>query len=85
MDKFEYTRECIVFDFLGIQLFHGWVIDPQDNELQTIVNSNGSSYNQLVEKMIGQKQSDTENLARESEIIIVFITKKNTKINLKVY
>ncbi|CAF4828036.1 unnamed protein product, partial [Rotaria magnacalcarata] len=69
VDKFEYTRECISFDLLDIQLFHGWIIDPQNYELQKIINSNGSSYNQLVEKMLRQKQSANENLARESKMI----------------
>lgn len=26
---FEYTPECIVFDLLGIPLYHGWLVDPQ--------------------------------------------------------
>jgi len=69
VDKFEYTRECVIFDLFNIQLYHGWVIDPQNSELQKIVNSNASSYNQLVEKMIHQRQSNKENLARESKII----------------
>ena len=73
MDQFEYTRECSIFDLLNIQLFHGWVIDPQNNELNKIVNSNASSYNQLIEKMIRQKQSKEENLARESKNFIFHI------------
>lgn len=67
MDKFEYTRECIVFDLLNIQLFHGWIIDPQDVELRTVVNSDASSYNQLVEKMIRQRHVEREELVRESK------------------
>ncbi len=73
MDQFEYTRECSIFDLLSIQLFHGWVIDPQNNELKKIVNSNASSYNQLIEKMIRQKQSKEENLVRESKNFIFHI------------
>jgi hypothetical protein len=68
VDKFEYTRECIIFDLLNIQLFHGWIIDPQDTELRTIVTSDAPSYNQLAEKMIGQRQSDREELVRESKL-----------------
>jgi len=67
VDKFEYTRECIIFDLLNIQLFHGWVIDPQDIELQMIVTADAPSYNQLVEKMIRQRQSEREELVRESK------------------
>ncbi|CAF3942326.1 unnamed protein product [Rotaria sordida] len=80
VDKFEYTRECIVFDLLGIQLFHGWVIDPQNNELQKIVNTNGSSYNQLVEKMIRQKQSNNKELARESLLIEQFLDENRSQL-----
>lgn len=72
VDKFEYTRECVVFDLLGIQLYHGWVIDPQNSELQKIVNTNALSYNQLVEKMIQQRQSNAEELSRESKMFILF-------------
>ncbi len=44
----EYTRECIVFDLLGIPLYHGWLVDAEDSTLAV-----GSlSYNQLVEKII---------------------------------
>ncbi len=67
VDKFEYTRECIIFDLLNIQLFHGWVIDPQDIELRMIVTADAPSYNQLVEKMIRQRQSEREELVRESK------------------
>ena len=68
VDKFEYTGECIIFDLLNIQLYHGWVIDPQDTELRTIVDANASSYNQLVEKMIRQRQTDRDELLRESNV-----------------
>jgi len=47
---------------LNIRLYHGWVVDPQDTELRTIVNSDASSYNQLVEKMIRERQSEREEL-----------------------
>lgn len=67
--NFEYTRECIVFDLLGIQLLHGWIVDPQNYELQRIINSNGSSYNQLIEKMLHQRHSDNRELVQESKII----------------
>ncbi|CAF3438241.1 unnamed protein product [Rotaria socialis] len=80
VDKFEYTRECIIFDLLGIQLFHGWIIDPQNYELQKIINSNGSSYNQLVEKMLRQKQSTNEKLARESFLIEEFLEESRSQL-----
>lgn len=55
---FEYTPELIVFDLLGISLFHGWLIDPQDK--LTVEAVNQCSYNQLVEKIISLKHSDKE-------------------------
>eukprot|EP00656_Telonema_subtile_P050816 TRINITY_DN6681_c0_g1_i2.p1 TRINITY_DN6681_c0_g1~~TRINITY_DN6681_c0_g1_i2.p1 ORF type:complete len:577 (-),score=157.77 TRINITY_DN6681_c0_g1_i2:183-1913(-) len=47
---FEYTKESIVFDLLGIDLVHGWLIDPQDTETARVIGT--QSYNHLVEKLI---------------------------------
>ncbi|CAF2852614.1 unnamed protein product [Rotaria sp. Silwood2] len=80
VDKFEYTRECIIFDLLNIQLFHGWVIDPQDTELRTIVTADAPSYNQLVEKMIRQRHSEREELVRESLLIEQFLDENRSQL-----
>ena len=53
MTDFEFTPECIVFDLLKIQLYHGWLVDPQDTVHVDAVG--GLSYNQLVEKMLVNK------------------------------
>jgi len=45
--SFEYTRELDIFDLFHISLYHGWLIDPQENELYE--NFATKSYNQLVE------------------------------------
>ena len=29
IDSFEFTDEVAVFDLLGMQLLHGWLVDPQ--------------------------------------------------------
>ncbi|XP_066270255.1 ubiquitin carboxyl-terminal hydrolase MINDY-1-like isoform X3 [Branchiostoma lanceolatum] len=58
---FEYTPECIVFDLLGIVLYHGWLIDPQNLDIVTAVGN--CSYNQLVEKIISSKS------AKDSEVV----------------
>ena len=68
MDQFEYTPECIVFDLLRIPLYHGWVVDPQNVELRQLIQSNAPSYNQLVEKMLRQRQSNRDDLLREGRI-----------------
>eukprot|EP01138_Halocafeteria_seosinensis_P003193 gb/GECG01003267.1/.p1 GENE.gb/GECG01003267.1/~~gb/GECG01003267.1/.p1 ORF type:complete len:551 (+),score=89.90 gb/GECG01003267.1/:1-1653(+) len=47
---FEYTRELTPFDLTGIRLFHGWLIDPEDKEAQSVIN--GSSYNTLVQTLV---------------------------------
>ena len=67
VSDFEYTSECIIFDLLEIGLYHGWLVDPQDEES---VNAVGKcSYNQLVEKIIQYKQSDNDDMVREGETV----------------
>ncbi|CAG5128275.1 unnamed protein product, partial [Candidula unifasciata] len=55
---FEYTPELIVFDLLGISLYHGWLVDPQD--LDTLRAVGQCSYNQLVENIICLRQTQQE-------------------------
>ena len=55
---FEYTRESIVFDLLGLQLYHGWLADPQNHAELAAVGQ--CTYNQLVEKIIEDKSSADE-------------------------
>jgi len=58
VSDFEFTPECIVFDLLSIGLYHGWLVDPQNNEIAAAIGS--LSYNQLVEKIIASKQDGAE-------------------------
>ncbi len=60
---FEYTPECIVFDLLGIRLYHGWLVDPELPDEATAIGT--LSYNQLVEKIITQKNSPRPELVTE--------------------
>jgi len=53
----EWTKECIVFDVLGIEILHGWLVDPQDVETTTAMSN--KSYNQLMEKLIESKTAVT--------------------------
>lgn len=46
---FEYTSEVSLFDLVDINLVHGWLYDPQDAELASVMGD--MSYNQLVVKM----------------------------------
>ena len=63
VNDFEYTSECIVFDLLNIPLYHGWLTDPESPEVVAAIGS--CSYNQLVEKIISQKNSKKEELMTE--------------------
>ena len=56
-----------MFDLLQIALYHGWLVDPQDEELVKAID--GSSYNQLVEKIITSK--DGEWIKRTDTIYIL--------------
>ena len=55
MKDFEYTPECIIFDLLRIGLYHGWLVDPQLEDLALAINS--KSYNQVVESIITGRTS----------------------------
>ena len=45
----EYTREIASFDLLGVELVHGWLLDPQDVMTNVVMSK---TYNELVEIVI---------------------------------
>jgi len=53
---FEYTPECIIFDLLRIGLYHGWLVDPQLEDLTLAINC--KSYNEVVESIITGRTSE---------------------------
>ncbi|KAM3876819.1 ubiquitin carboxyl-terminal hydrolase MINDY-2 [Diretmus argenteus] len=75
---FEYTPECIVFDLLDIPLYHGWLVDPQMCDIVKAVGN--CSYNQLVEKIISCKQSDSSELAGEGIVAEQFLSSTATQL-----
>ncbi|XP_039086573.1 ubiquitin carboxyl-terminal hydrolase MINDY-2 isoform X2 [Hyaena hyaena] len=75
---FEYTPECIVFDLLDIPLYHGWLVDPQIDDLVKAVGN--CSYNQLVEKIISCKQSDNSELVSEGFVAEQFLNNTATQL-----
>ncbi|OCT86988.1 ubiquitin carboxyl-terminal hydrolase MINDY-2 [Xenopus laevis] len=75
---FEYTPECIVFDLLDIPLYHGWLVDPQVPEVVKAVGN--CSYNQLVEKIILCKQSDSSELVSEGLVAEQFLNGTATQL-----
>ncbi|XP_071698858.1 uncharacterized protein [Rutidosis leptorrhynchoides] len=50
IDDFEFTRECAIFDLLGISLYHGWIVDPQDVETSGAIGT--KSYNTLMGELV---------------------------------
>lgn len=75
---FEYTPECIVFDLLDIPLYHGWLVDPQIDDIVRAVGN--CSYNQLVEKIISCKQSDNSQLVSEGFVAEQFLNNTATQL-----
>ncbi|XP_005998790.1 ubiquitin carboxyl-terminal hydrolase MINDY-2 isoform X2 [Latimeria chalumnae] len=75
---FEYTPECIVFDLLDIPLYHGWLVDPQSQDIVKAVGN--CSYNQLVEKIIFCKQSDNSELVSEGFVAEQFLNSTATQL-----
>lgn len=58
-----------MFDLLNIPLYHGWLVDPESPEVVAAVGS--CSYNQLVEKIISQKNAKREELMTEGEFVMI--------------
>ncbi|XP_025088255.1 ubiquitin carboxyl-terminal hydrolase MINDY-1-like isoform X2 [Pomacea canaliculata] len=78
VSDFEYTPECIIFDLLEIGLYHGWLVDPQDQ--QTVRAVGKCSYNQLVEKIIQQKSSEDEDDVREALLAEQFLERTASQL-----
>jgi len=46
----EYTKNLSAFDLMGVELVHGWLVDPQDVETKDAIGTR--TYNELVEVMV---------------------------------
>ena len=55
VESFEFTSESGVFDVFQVPLYHGWLVDPQDQPTYDVVSK--LSYNQLVEMVINNRSS----------------------------
>ena len=49
VNRFEFDQNINVFDMLGVNLYHGWVIDPLDESFGSLINL---AYNTLVERVV---------------------------------
>ncbi|XP_077248125.1 uncharacterized protein LOC143887817 [Tasmannia lanceolata] len=57
IDDFEFTRERAIFDLLGIELYHGWIVDPQDTDTLAAIGS--KSYNSLIGELVSLETRNT--------------------------
>lgn len=78
MNDFEFTSALNIFDLFKIPLFHGWVLDPQDVRLKSIIEDR--TYNQVVEWLITKKNSENPDEVQTgklsqflSEVVIVML------------
>jgi hypothetical protein len=55
---YEYTLGLSALDLMGVELVHGWLIDPQDEENGRVVGS--KTYNELTEMIIMGKEANGE-------------------------
>mmetsp|Transcript_29144 Transcript_29144/g.43229 ORF Transcript_29144/g.43229 Transcript_29144/m.43229 type:complete len:626 (+) Transcript_29144:205-2082(+) len=62
----EYTVGVTTFDVLGVDLVHGWLVDPQDEATHSVLKS--KSYNEVVELVIQGNEVDDE-LTKIAKII----------------
>ena len=67
---FEFTRETGVFDLVGVPLYHGWLVDPQNPCYEVVKDL---SYNQLAEKIISDAASQDQRLVEEGVCVCVCI------------
>ncbi|SAM00203.1 hypothetical protein [Absidia glauca] len=56
---FEPTEELALFDLFDVDLVHGWIIDPQDEEGSRVVNQ-CKSYNGIVECIVRGNEADMD-------------------------
>ena len=62
---FEFTSESGLFDLLDVALYHGWVVDPQDENTYNVVSR--YSYNQLAEMVVSKSNSEDESERRNGK------------------
>ena len=68
---FEFTSESGLFDLFDVVLYHGWLVDPQDEETYQVVSH--YSYNQLVEMVVNNSNSNDLNKAKNGEYASCFM------------
>ncbi|VFR02249.1 unnamed protein product [Cuscuta campestris] len=67
IDDFEFTRECAIFDLLDIPLYHGWIVDPQDQETADAIGL--KSYNTLMGELVALEADHIDRSKHDKESI----------------
>ncbi|XP_044959884.1 ubiquitin carboxyl-terminal hydrolase MINDY-2 isoform X2 [Hordeum vulgare subsp. vulgare] len=70
VDDFEFTPERAIFDLLDIPLYHGWIVDPQDNDTASAIGS--KSYNALASGLAefkSEKPAEEDKHVAEEETV----------------
>lgn len=75
---FEYTQEYVIFDLLRIPLYHGWLSDPDLEELHSSIGKR--SYNQLVDSIITGKNSTDPEVSARALIAEEFLEKTASQL-----
>ncbi|KAL6181928.1 hypothetical protein ACLB2K_048576 [Fragaria x ananassa] len=66
ISDFEFTPECAIFDLLDIPLYHGWIVDPQDNDTATAIGS--KSYNTIMGELVALETQNMESECKGKNI-----------------
>lgn len=56
-EGYEYTKNFTAFDTMGVNLVHGWLLDPEDKTAEII---GGRTYNELIEIVVKGKDKEEE-------------------------
>ncbi|KAM1584679.1 hypothetical protein ACFX1Z_037637 [Malus domestica] len=64
IDDFEFTPECAIFDLLDIPLYHGWIVDPQDDDTANAIGS--KSYNALMGELVALETQNMESECKKT-------------------
>ncbi|KAF7258784.1 hypothetical protein EG68_03027 [Paragonimus skrjabini miyazakii] len=71
VSAFEFTPALSIFDLFKIPLYHGWLVEPEDMALSSIIG--GRSYNQLAERIIELKASADPELKNQGALAEDFL------------
>ena len=63
VSSFEYTRELDCFDAAGVPIYHGWILDPQDQRTASVIQ--GMSYNLVIFRLVESRALADELKARK--------------------